>query len=99
MIKNLLIKNLAIIKEALITIDDGFIVLTGETGAGKSIVLDALKLIGGCRAESEIIGAFGQKCIVEANFELTKNDCYLRLQLSSQAQNHSGKYLRFDLLY
>ena len=68
MISSLYIKNLAIIEETTISFDTRFNVITGETGAGKSIVLDALALIGGNRAENELIGNFASKCIVEARF-------------------------------
>ena len=55
MIKQLTIKNLAIIDDITIDFEDGFNVLTGETGAGKSIIIDALSLIFGARANNEII--------------------------------------------
>ncbi len=72
MITHLYVKNLAIIKETAVSFDKGFIVITGETGSGKSILLDALSLIGGARAGKEMIGVFGEKCIVEAKFTLNE---------------------------
>ena len=72
MITHLFIKNLAIINESAISFDKNLVVITGETGSGKSILIDALGLIGGARAGNELIGPFGEKCIVEATFELNE---------------------------
>jgi len=49
------IRNFAIIKQLEIEVDDGLTIVTGETGAGKSIVLDALNLLLGSRAETDMI--------------------------------------------
>ncbi|MBT5354755.1 MAG: AAA family ATPase, partial [Flavobacteriales bacterium] len=50
MIRNLLIKNFALIEKLIVDFTDGFIVLSGETGAGKSIILDAISLLSGKRS-------------------------------------------------
>ena len=55
MLKQLTIKNLAIIDDITIDFEENLNVLTGETGAGKSIIIDAISLIFGARANSEII--------------------------------------------
>jgi len=60
MLKSLHIKNLAIIDEAHLDFASGFTVLTGETGAGKSILLDALGLVLGTRADPALVRLLGQ---------------------------------------
>nr|MCR5078818.1 AAA family ATPase [Bacilli bacterium] len=55
MLKRLSIQNLAILENVEIEFDDGFTVLTGESGAGKSLVIDSLTLLLGGRASSELI--------------------------------------------
>ncbi len=70
MIKNLLIKNYAIIESLEIDFPDGLTIITGETGAGKSILLGALGLILGQRADSKVLYEEGKKCVVEAVFDV-----------------------------
>jgi DNA repair protein RecN (Recombination protein N) len=72
MLLSLYISNYALISELNISFEDGFTVLTGETGAGKSIILGALSLIMGQRADSKSIKQGSEKCIIEAKFDLTK---------------------------
>lgn len=70
-LKELSIRNFAIIKQLEIEIDDGLTVITGETGAGKSIVLGALNLLLGSRAEAGMIRHGQDKCEISALFEVT----------------------------
>lgn len=70
MLTSLTIKNYALIEEAQLSLNDGFTVITGETGAGKSILLGALGLITGKRADSSSAGDTTTKCIVEGIFEI-----------------------------
>jgi DNA repair protein RecN (Recombination protein N) len=72
MLKALHIKNLAIIDEARLEWSAGFTVLTGETGAGKSILLDALGLVLGSRAEAAMVRQGTEKAEVSAEFDLTQ---------------------------
>lgn len=72
MLKHLSIKNYALIDHLELDFHNGFSVITGETGAGKSIMLSALALILGKRADVKSIKAQDQKCIVEGSFELSK---------------------------
>lgn len=75
MLSGLLIKNYAIIKELNINFGKGFCVITGETGAGKSIIMGALSLILGQRADSSALNSSDEKCVVEGRFEINgKND-------------------------
>ncbi len=72
MLKTLTIENYALIEQAHIDLSHGFTVITGETGAGKSILLGALGLITGKRADISSIGNADRKCIVEAGFMIEK---------------------------
>ncbi len=70
MIRNLKIRNYALIENLEISFDSGYITITGETGAGKSILMGALSLILGQRADSSVLFAREEKCIVEGQFEI-----------------------------
>ena len=70
MLKLLHIRNLAIIDEVTLELAGGFTVLTGETGAGKSILLDALGLVLGMRADPALIRQGADKAEIAAEFEL-----------------------------
>lgn len=70
MLRSLLIKNYALIAELQISFERGFSVITGETGAGKSILLGAIGLLLGQRAESRMIKEGEHRCIIEAEFDL-----------------------------
>lgn len=69
MIRSLHIENYALIEQLDITFEQGFSVITGETGAGKSIMLGALALLLGQRADSKAIRQGAKKCVIEAHFE------------------------------
>ena len=73
MLKNLSIKNIVLIDEADIDFDDGLCVLTGETGSGKSILLDALSLAIGTRSSSRLLRNGEKQGIVTASFDISKN--------------------------
>ena len=74
MLTTLSIKNYALIEELTVSFDTGFSVITGETGAGKSILLGALGLVLGKRADSTFLKNSDQKCIVEAEFNIQNYD-------------------------
>lgn len=71
MLKSLYISNYALITELNIDFQSGFSVITGETGAGKSIILGALSLILGQRADSKSIKIDTEKCVIEAEFDIS----------------------------
>ena len=73
MLKTLHIENYALIQQSDISFDGGFVAITGETGAGKSIMLGALALLLGGRADTHALFDSSRKCIVEAQFETSKN--------------------------
>ena len=74
MIISLEIQNYAIIEELHVRLDKGLNIITGETGAGKSILLGALGLIMGKRADKKVLYHQDRKCIVEARFDITSYD-------------------------
>lgn len=71
MLKTLHIENYALIRQSEITFNSGFVAITGETGAGKSIMLGALALLLGQRADTKVLYDTDRKCIVEAHFDTT----------------------------
>ena len=77
MLKSLFIRNYVLIDELDIRFDDGFSVITGETGAGKSIILGALSLVLGERADTKSIQKGSDKCVIEACFEISTYDLEL----------------------
>jgi DNA repair protein RecN (Recombination protein N) len=105
MLKSLSIKNFVLIDNLNILFEDGFSVLTGETGAGKSIILGALALVLGQRADSKSIQAGSEKCVVEAVFDISayrletffasndleydRQNCILRRELLSSGKSRA----------
>ncbi len=72
MITSLSIKNYALIEKLSIDFSRGFSIITGETGAGKSIILGALGLVLGKRADLTSLKNKEEKCVIEANFDISK---------------------------
>lgn len=104
MITTLRIENFALIDEATIRFNEGFTVITGETGSGKSILLNALHLILGERADFSVIGKLKDKSIVEAEIDLKAFDmhaffeeneldyfdqCIVRREISTQGRSRA----------
>jgi len=91
MLKSLYISNYALISELNIDFQSGFSVITGETGAGKSIILGALSLILGQRADSKSIKTDADKCVIEAEFDISTyshlSDFFLQNDLDNE-ENH-----------
>ncbi|MGN0236364.1 MAG: DNA repair protein RecN [Paludibacteraceae bacterium] len=83
MLRHLHIEHYALISHLDIDFEGGFSVLTGETGAGKSIILGALALVMGARADSKAITDGEEKCIIEAEFDIIKNE---ELRVKSPAE-------------
>ena len=71
MLRHLQISHYALISQLNIDIPAGFVVITGETGAGKSILLGALGLLCGARADKGAIQAVAAKCVVEGEFDVS----------------------------
>jgi DNA repair protein RecN (Recombination protein N) len=74
LLKQISIKNYALIDQLETTFEDGFSVLTGETGAGKSIILGALSLILGQRADQQAVKDKNAKCVIEGFFDVVRQD-------------------------
>ena len=104
MLKHLQISNYALIDELSVNFESGFNVITGETGAGKSILLGALGFALGDRADTNVLYDKDKKCIVEAQFELNDKalqplfeandldfeaDCIFRRELNPQKKSRA----------
>ncbi len=105
MLKHLYIKNFTLIDELDIELYQGFSVITGETGAGKSIILGALGLLLGQRADSKAIKQGAEKCVIEAHFDLSRygmtdffeeneieydaTDCIVRRELTASGKSRA----------
>lgn len=74
MLRKLSIQNYAIIDELQVSFSDGLNIITGETGAGKSILMGALNLILGQRADSSVLQDKEKKCIIEGQFSVQQNN-------------------------
>lgn len=74
MLKQLLVENYALIDKLEIQFDNGLTIITGETGAGKSILLGAMALILGQRADTQVLLDKEKKCLVEGTFNITALD-------------------------
>ena len=70
MLTKLSIKNFALIEQLSVDFNNGFSIITGETGAGKSILLGALSLVLGKRADATYLKDNLEKCIIEAEFNI-----------------------------
>ena len=82
MLKELIITNLALIEKLHVSFTEGLTVLTGETGAGKSIILQAIHLLGGGKAAATWIRSGAETATVEALFELNPQQGILQEKLA-----------------
>lgn len=79
MIVELSVENVAIIERAQLCLGPGFTVLTGETGAGKSLLIDAIELVLGERADSDLVRAGAARAVVSAVFDFSSDPSLLKL--------------------
>lgn len=91
MIQRLSIKNYAIIEQLEMDFSEGLTIITGETGAGKSILLGALGLIMGKRADTKTLYEEDQKCIIEGTFDIAKYD--LQFFFENQELDHDTELI------
>ncbi|SEF51862.1 DNA repair protein RecN [Parabacteroides chinchillae] len=97
MLKSLFIQNFVLIDSLDIQFDGGFSVITGETGAGKSIILGALSLVLGQRADGKSIKNGADKCIIEAVFDISKYQLESFFQENDLEYDHESCILRREL--
>lgn len=90
MLQELTIKDFAIIKNLNLSFNRGMTVLTGETGAGKSIIIDAVGLLAGGRGSSEFIRHGAAKCVLEALFSLEGNSLTYELLKTYDIDSDEG---------
>lgn len=74
MLKSIVIKNYALIENLQVNFNNGLTIITGETGAGKSILLGGLSLVLGRRADLSQINNTSKKCVIEATFDIARYD-------------------------
>ena len=104
MLRSLYIQNYALIEKLDISFEQGFSVITGETGAGKSIILGAIGLLLGQRADVKSIRTGATKCIIEARFDISnyhmqpffeeneldyEDECILRRELYASGKSRA----------
>ncbi len=89
MLEQLSIKNLVVVEELIVEFQDGMTVITGETGAGKSVIVQALNLVSGCRADASLVRHGNDKAEIIAIFQLRDNPNLLSLLESCDLE--SGK--------
>lgn len=105
MLKQLYISNFTLIDKLDISFQSGFSVITGETGAGKSIILGAIGLLLGQRADAKLIKTGADKCVIEAHFDLSRyamraffdqndieydaSDCIIRRELTASGKSRA----------
>jgi len=97
MLQKLYIANYAIIEELSVDFSQGLNVITGETGAGKSIIMGALSLILGERAESSALFNKEKKCVVEASFEAKGNEAVMLFLKASELDNEELLLIRREI--
>jgi DNA repair protein RecN (Recombination protein N) len=73
MLKSLVIKNYALIEELAVEFSSGLVIVTGETGSGKSIIIDALSLILGARSSADVVRKGADRAVVEGTFHIAGN--------------------------
>ena len=82
MLKNIQIKNVALIEEASIEFEKGLNVLSGETGSGKSVILDSLNFVLGAKADKSMIRNGSDFCMVKAEFDV-RNNPFIKSELDA----------------
>jgi DNA repair protein RecN (Recombination protein N) len=93
MLKSLYISNYALISELYIEFESGFSVITGETGAGKSIIIGALSLILGQRADNKTIKVDAEKCVIEAEFDISSYQYLNNFFIENDLDNEQNQCL------
>ena len=90
MLSTLHVSNYVLIDSLDIAFPEGLIIITGETGAGKSILLGALSLVLGGKADAATIGPAGDNCVVEAEFDVAVDDTLAELAAENDLDLDGG---------
>lgn len=93
MLSRLQVRNFVLIDSLEIDFPEGLIIITGQTGAGKSILLGALSLIMGSKADASMISSDAENCVVEAEFDVDPQDAALRDELDENGVEWDGGHL------
>src|SRR5215213_453095 len=89
MLRFLRIRNLAVIESVAVEFEPAFNVLTGETGAGKSILVEAVGLLLGGRASADLVRTGEELAVVEAIFENGSEEIHIRREVSAQGRSRA----------
>jgi DNA repair protein RecN (Recombination protein N) len=93
MLNRLQVRNFVLIDSLEIDFPEGLIIITGQTGAGKSILLGALSLVMGSKADASMISGDAENCVVEAEFDVDPSDDAMREELDENGVEWDGGHL------
>ena len=93
MLRTLSVRNYVLIDSLEIDFPEGLIIITGQTGAGKSIILGALSLLMGSKADASVISEGAQNCVVEAEFDIADTDSVRNLLEENDVEWDGGHLL------
>ena len=91
----LVVKNLGVIEDASIVFGEGMTAITGETGAGKTLLVTALQLLSGGRSDSSLVGIFGEEATIEGRFICDEDEVILRRIIPKEGRSRA--YLNGEL--
>jgi len=97
MLQRLSVRNYAIIRDLSVEPDKELNTITGETGAGKSIIVGALSLILGERADTSVLINKDEKCVVEALFDVSKNETFKKLLKEEELDEEDSCTIRREI--
>ena len=97
MLRSLHVRNYVLIDSLEIDFPEGLVIITGQTGAGKSILLGALGLVLGGKADASLVGAHGETCVVEAEFSVGEDAALKALLRENDLEESEGLLIRRTL--
>ncbi len=93
MFSRLYVRNYVLIDSLDIQFPEGLVIITGQTGAGKSILIGSISLLLGAKADSSVIGEAGDNCVVEAEFDAPESDARLKAAVEECGAEWDGGHL------